>query len=994
MRTDTMSIREKIVNYWKEINLLIPVNFSSTEYSENISINNDTTYKFSLNDEKLETTINSKKCNKSFAFGSLSNNYLYKKVIPEKEIIDNKEGTTILFSFKIDEDGNYIENSFSVDIFFYLLFKNGGNINKKIKDEISSFNKDMNDIIYEKKLEIDIIENIIEKFFEKMEFTEEDKSNIEKSYFLKFESNDKKDPFLPLNFYQEDLENLSKIDLDNHNILKDIIYIPHNNEKDGIKIDTEVDEMKKVTMPKNIPLVKWPSKYNPSLMQGIAINIFTSDNYSPNVFSVNGPPGTGKTALLKEIIADTIFKKALNILKLKLSPNKLESCKIDGNEYFKIPKEIKSLGIIVASNNNAAVENISKELPKASDVKEEKTLTGLFDISSNNTIGDNDAKESSKSNDGIKNIYFTNLANKMFGNGEAWGMISALYGKQENVDNILKIFPGENSELNGYNFELNEIPDFEKVKDSFEKKYNEILNFRERYNSDIEQVYKNKEKIKEMKSKLILDEFDINLKSIKFEKEELENYKNKLKEEYKDYEIEIRRIENSYNIFTKIKNFIFGNNDERIKEKELAKDKVRIKQLILENEFIKFKYFKNDENKCLEEEFYKNILENDESQKHCPYAISEFNKKREELFYYSLKLIEAYISNSEGIKRNLLLLKKKKLDSEIVKECFHTLNLFIPVLSTTFASVYRRFKNFGENELGIVIIDEAGQATPFSALGLLYRASKCIIVGDPLQVEPVLTTPNTLMKNIAKKYGINEIENKCNYISPNLSIQTLADNANKYYGEISKIRVGCPLVVHRRCISPMFDISNKISYGERMINATTFNSSGKKFVLEKSEFINVKGKEVGNKNHYVKEQGEKVIEIINSKEEIAFEDKKLYIISPFNSVIDGLKKEFEKCEKFKDCEKFKNWKNNSIGTVHKFQGKEADSVILLLECDENSERSVEWAKNQPNILNVAATRAKYRFSIIGDIDLWADSGFYETAKNILKEKGEGDNTHN
>lgn len=81
-----------------------------------------------------------------------------------------------------------------------------------------------------------------------------------------------------------------------------------------------------------------------------------------------------------------------------------------------------------------------------------------------------------------------------------------------------------------------------------------------------------------------------------------------------------------------------------------------------------------------------------------------------------------------------------------------------------------------------------------------------------------------------------------------------------------------------------------------------------------------------------------------------------------------LNKEFEKCEKFKDCEKFKNWKNNSIGTVHKFQGKEADSVILL-GCDKNFERSVEWAENQPNILNVAATRAKYRFSIIGDIDL-------------------------
>ena len=107
-----------------------------------------------------------------------------------------------------------------------------------------------------------------------------------------------------------------------------------------------------------------------------------------------------------------------------------------------------------------------------------------------------------------------------------------------------------------------------------------------------------------------------------------------------------------------------------------------------------------------------------------------------------------------------------------------------------------------------------------------------------------------------------------------------------------------------------------------------------------------------------------------------------------------LNKEFEKCEKFKDCKNFENWVKNSIGTVRKFQGKEADSVILLLGCDNDSKASVNWAKNQSNILNVAVTRAKYRFSIIGDIDLWADSGFYEIAKNILKEKGEGDNTHN
>ena len=87
--------------------------------------------------------------------------------------------------------------------------------------------------------------------------------------------------------------------------------------------------------------------------------------------------------------------------------------------------------------------------------------------------------------------------------------------------------------------------------------------------------------------------------------------------------------------------------------------------------------------------------------------------------------------------------------------------------------------------MGIIIIDEAGQATPFSAMGLLYRSNRCIIVGDPLQVEPVMTVTSTLIRAIANKYELNKLEKEFNiagkifnYTSPSLSIQTLADYAN------------------------------------------------------------------------------------------------------------------------------------------------------------------------------------------------------------------------
>ncbi len=57
----------------------------------------------------------------------------------------------------------------------------------------------------------------------------------------------------------------------------------------------------------------------------------------------------------------------------------------------------------------------------------------------------------------------------------------------------------------------------------------------------------------------------------------------------------------------------------------------------------------------------------------------------------------------------------------------NTLFLVVPVVSTTFASVSTFLKYIDKNELGTLIIDEAGQATPYSALGALWRTGKAII---------------------------------------------------------------------------------------------------------------------------------------------------------------------------------------------------------------------------------------------------------------------------
>ena len=1031
---------KRILNFWKEINLLTPVTVKSIAFKNQESLSTKDVLKVPYdriedplllnNDEKYEIEI---------GFGDIKNTYLYEKGNIEKEdFVDGDGGESFIFAFKIDGDKKYKEESLTISKFTYILLKNI--ISKNYDDieyEIKKFNENIEiDLKSYEYYNVENIKKITSLILKELGIDGLDEKILKKSFYLKlFKSNEEEDPnessFCQMDFYTRDLETIAKANLKDDSLLSNIIYSKEN--KNRQKIDDNKEFLEEITLPKNMPVGKWPSKFNPSLMQAVAINICTSKDYTPNIFSVNGPPGTGKTTLLKEIIADTIVKKAKIIADLNstdLEIMKTNTTNSYYRNYYKIPDELKKLGIIVSSNNNSAVENISKDLPKAEDVSSKDTLTDLFDVNEH------------------ENIYFTKDSGNIFGdNPRTWGLISAPYGKKLNIQKILGILPEKTQKNEDFNFSFGEnIPNFKEAISIFKEKYEKVLKYRENFNSSVNQFFRNKDKIVEINNSS--DQIS-NLKN------KIENLIEELKKvqdskEYKDSILKQKReqksnIESSYSFFTKIANKFSGeknpkilelNKDIEILNEELIninkdlrniennRDELHKKIQVLENskKILKeleeeinmfFKTYSSNENdlKLLErcsdlENFYSDIISNEKTQESCPWGVEEFNRLREELFACSLSLIEAYIVNSKGIKANLkllrLLLSGENLGysveerKNVFKECFHTLNLLIPVLSTTFASVSRAFKDFEENELGIVIIDEAGQATPFSAMGLLYRANRCIIVGDPLQVEPVMTVTSTLIRAIANKYELNKLEKEFNiagkifnYTSPSLSIQTLADYANLYYGKIGETEVGCPLVVHRRCLSPMFDISNRISYDNRMINKCIPDKKPIDYVLEKNEFIDVKGQETGNGNHYVKEQGEKIIEIIkdcieNRGINVFENSKNLYVISPFTTVINGLKNDIKKA--FKDeSEEVNNWCNTCLGTVHKFQGKEANSVILLLGCDNNSKSSAQWAAQAANILNVAATRAKKRFAIIGDLELWGKLNFFKDSKEVLDE---------
>jgi superfamily I DNA and/or RNA helicase len=56
----------------------------------------------------------------------------------------------------------------------------------------------------------------------------------------------------------------------------------------------------------------------------------------------------------------------------------------------------------------------------------------------------------------------------------------------------------------------------------------------------------------------------------------------------------------------------------------------------------------------------------------------------------------------------------------------------------------------------------------------------------------------------------------------------------------------------------------------------------------------------------------------------------------------------------------------NVGTVHTVQGREADVVVLVLGSAASAAAARRWAAEKPNLLNVAVSRARRRFYLIGD----------------------------
>lgn len=361
-----------------------------------------------------------------------------------------------------------------------------------------------------------------------------------------------------------------------------------------------------------------------------------------------------------------------------------------------------------------------------------------------------------------------------------------------------------------------------------------------------------------------------------------------------------------------------------------------------------------------------------------PWHIEGWRQARARVFIQALKLHRTFLElEASRMQSNLSLINTMLTGThmlgfsrEAIRSVWASLFMVVPVLSSTFASFARSFRSLECGDIGWLFVDEGGQATPQAAVGALWRSRRALVVGDPLQLKPILTVSDAVLEHMRTRYRVD-----AHWLPNRQSAQTLADEATTW-GRLagpadSKIWVGLPLVVHRRCDKPMHELANRIAYDGAMVYGTIAPRPEKETRASlPTGWIDACGSSEGN---WVPAEGVILMELLDLLRMDGVDEADISVITPFNDVKKMLKLMLG---------------NKMVsGTIHTMQGKEAPVVIMVLGGNTQGSGARNWAVSEPNLLNVAATRAKRRLYVIGDRNDWQNRALFCDVMDLLPLQG-------
>ncbi|WP_242835893.1 AAA domain-containing protein [Butyrivibrio sp. FCS014] len=245
------------------------------------------------------------------------------------------------------------------------------------------------------------------------------------------------------------------------------------------------------------------------------------------------------------------------------------------------------------------------------------------------------------------------------------------------------------------------------------------------------------------------------------------------------------------------------------------------------------------------------------------------------------------------------------------------------VLSTTFSA--RTSLNLADVEFDYVIMDEASQVDIATGALALSCAHNAVIVGDLKQLPNVVNSENM---------------QRADLIRTNYNISEAYDFAHKSF--LQSIVEAIPnvpstlLKEHYRCHPRIISFCNQKFYDNELVVMTEDDNLGTALMAVKT----VEG------NHARGKYNQRQIDIIKQEILPKLEEplENIGIIAPYNEQVNEIRRQIPGID---------------VATVHKYQGREKDVVILSTVDDQ-----IKDFTDDPNLLNVAVSRAKKKLIVV------------------------------
>lgn len=777
-----------------------------------------------------------------------------------------------------------------------------------------------------------------------------------------------------------------------------------------------------VTSLDRLPLGRWPSNphHSLALSQQFAVNeILGPLAASRGLIGVNGPPGTGKTTMLRDIVAGNVVERARRLTRMA-NPHDaftdVEHVWKSGEYPRKIRElrpELTGFEMVVASANNTAVENITTEIPARKAIDE---------------IWREDAD------------YFSAIATEILhnsgeGSAEAWGLTAARLGRKSNrsafrtafwfdLDNVQKsdpkYVPRMQTRLQRWRDGKDPVTPWHKARETFTQAVRRVEELVEQRThaatrlQDIpafrENVSAQRKHVDRIRTYIQHVEQDLT-RHLSVEHTAETNHANALARHDQHLAIRPNALETVFSFGRSMREWrsthtplatalrhtdqhrhdtletgrrIRAAREHATRDLNHAEDSLTEAQNRLSDLL----------NRCADDaaRFGKGypgpLWVGDQRELHAPWLDAEIDTARSELFLAALDLHTDFFANTahamlDGLRAALEVVAGQNpstLEPEKLRAAWQLFFLVIPLVSTTFASASRMFGGLGRESIGWLLIDEAGQACPQHAAGTIWRAQRVVAVGDPLQLQPVVTIPQKTLRDIAFHFGVSET-----WVPPRASVQTLADRVATYGTTLQQgeenVWVSAPLRVHRRCDDPMFTLCNRIAYNGIMVNGVhrrlndptepdRFDDALGEPKITVSFWADEPARTPGN--HVQQEQFTRFDKAMDHLKEQGIDASEIIAIAPFRAVADRLESLSEK------------YPGLRAGTIHRAQGREAPVVILMLSADPAKPGAKAWASSTVNLLNVAASRAQRRLYVIGDQASWELHNHFRELSSALR----------